>query len=70
MKKYLVFKNEPNAIVHEIIATSKREALAVWNSRKKMQYKFCTYDKIYQYELVSAYDWQHYNFSKVSYLCL
>jgi len=70
MKKYLVFKNEPNAIVHEIMATSKREALAIFNNRTEKQYKFCKRNKIYQYELVSAHDWQHYNFSKVSYLCL
>lgn len=66
MTEYFAFINEPNAIMYRIFANNKHEALKKYNDKMGTSYKFKR-SHIAPLQVVTVFDWQHYNFGKISY---
>ena len=60
------FINEPNAIMYRISANNKKDALKKYNDKMSANYKFKR-SRLAPLQVVTVFDWQHYNFGKISY---
>jgi|GEM_PF-4557801 hypothetical protein len=64
MKTYLIFLNEPKAIVNEYKASSKKDALKMYNDQFCTNYKFKKGGRLL---VVERSAWYNYDFRKISY---
>ena len=64
MKNYLIFVNEPRAVINEYTAGNKRDALKMNNSEHGTNNKI---KKRGMLLIVEKSAWYHYDFRKISY---
>ncbi len=64
MKTYLIFLNEPKSIINEYKASSKKDALKMYNDQFGKNYKFKKDGRLW---VVERSAWYNYDFRKISY---